>query len=78
MNITIKDIPPRLHRKLKACAKANNRSLNGEVINRLEISLGDLEERERLLQEIDEFRSSLKVPPLTEEFLREAKNWGRS
>ena len=77
MNITIKDIPGKLHRKLKACASANNRSLNGEIISRLERSVLDGEDRERLLQEIDDFRSSLNVPPLTEEFLRAAKNWGR-
>ena len=37
-SVTIKDVPTRLHRRLKARAKANRRSLNSEVISLLEAS----------------------------------------
>ncbi|HAV61865.1 MAG TPA: hypothetical protein DCY13_05830, partial [Verrucomicrobiales bacterium] len=33
MNLTIKDVPAKLHRQLKARASQNNRSLNWEVID---------------------------------------------
>jgi len=39
MNVTIKALPAPLHRKLKARAQLNKRSLNGEVIDILERSL---------------------------------------
>ena len=79
MNITIKEIPAKVHRKLKARAKANKRSLNREVIDILEKvdQTAGIMDREAFLRDVREFRSKLKGPPLTEEFLREAKNWGR-
>ncbi len=36
MNITLRDVPPELHRRLKESAKANGRSLNKEAINALD------------------------------------------
>jgi plasmid stability protein len=36
VNITLKDIPSRLHKQLKERAVRNNRSLNWEVIDILE------------------------------------------
>lgn len=78
MNVTIKDVPAKLHKSLKARAKANKRSLNWEVIEILEKSVESrVEDREKLLQEIDGFRATLKVPPLTEDFLNKAKSAGR-
>jgi antitoxin FitA len=38
-SLTIKDLPPRLHQKLKANAKVHRRSLNSEVISILETSV---------------------------------------
>ena len=37
--ITVKDIPPAMHRTLKARAKAHGRSLNKEIITTLESTL---------------------------------------
>lgn len=36
LNFTLKNIPPRLHERLKASAEANHRSLNREILARLE------------------------------------------
>lgn len=36
MTITLKNIPPRLHRELKRRAEVNRRSLNSEIISSLE------------------------------------------
>ncbi|MDP9360294.1 MAG: hypothetical protein M3P29_02460 [Acidobacteriota bacterium] len=38
-NVTIKDLPARLHQRLKASAKLNRRSLNSEVITLLETAV---------------------------------------
>lgn len=38
-NVTIKDLPTRLHQRLKMNAKLNRRSLNSEVIILLEAAL---------------------------------------
>lgn len=39
MNVTIKDLPPQLHERLKENAKMNRRSLNAEVITLLEAAM---------------------------------------
>lgn len=38
-NITVKGIPDELYRRLKAAAEANHRSINSEIITRIEASL---------------------------------------
>ena len=39
--ITLKNVPPELHRSLKESARRNKRSLNQEAIHVLESSLGE-------------------------------------
>lgn len=78
MNLTIKNMPARLHQKLKAQAEENNRSLNGEVVDILEKSMGSFPlDIEELLDEVRRMRSSVHGPLLTDEFLQAAKNEGR-
>ncbi len=78
MNVTIKDLPVRLHRKLKARAQASKRSLNREVIDILEQAVESTPvDVEQLLAEVRKIHARLQVPPLTEELLRTAKNGGR-
>jgi plasmid stability protein len=78
MNLTIKNVPLKVHRRLKAQADANKRSLNGEVIEILEKAVQSQPlDTEALLAEIEQVRARLKGPPLTEEILREARNGGR-
>jgi hypothetical protein len=49
--ITLKNVPPEVHRSLKECAKRNKRSLNQEAILALESSLfGDRGQRSTLRQ----------------------------
>ena len=38
-NITVKGIPDEVYRRLRAAAEANHRSINHEIINRIEQSL---------------------------------------
>ena len=51
--ITLKNVPPALHRSLKENAKRNKRSLNQEAIHALEVSLAGSHEH----------RSTLRQPP---------------
>lgn len=53
--ITLKNVPPELHRSLKESAKRNKRSLNQEAIHALELSLFGYREH----------RSTLRQPPPT-------------
>ncbi len=74
MNLTIKDLPVRLHRKLKAQAKSNKRSLNREVIDLLDRSLASKPvDVEGLLEQARLIQARLRLPPLTAGVLREAK-----
>ena len=59
--ITLKDIPPALHRDLKARAHANRRSLNQEVIITLESATqAERAPRETAEQKVTEARSAFK------------------
>ncbi len=79
MNLTIKDVPEPLHRKLKSQAAANKRSLNGEVTHILEQAVeSQPRDVESILADIRKIHARLNVPPLTEEFLQAAKRHGRS
>ncbi|MBM3833562.1 MAG: Arc family DNA-binding protein [Verrucomicrobia bacterium] len=78
MNVTIKDVPARLHHKLKVRAEANKRSINWEVIDILEKALESAPiDVEMLLAEIDRIRSRIKGPRLTQGRLRQAKSDNR-
>lgn len=78
MNVTIKDLPDRLHRKLKARASTHNRSLNGEVIDILQKAVESTPlDVNAILREVSQTRARIKDLPLTDELLREAKNQGR-
>jgi plasmid stability protein len=49
--ITLKNVPPEIHRSLKESAKRNKRSLNQEAIHALELVLfGSVENRPTLRQ----------------------------
>jgi plasmid stability protein len=39
LNLTLKNVPPELHARLKASAQANRRSLNREILARLEAGM---------------------------------------
>lgn len=76
--LTIKGLPDDLYERLKASAADHRRSLNSEAIVCLERALGGARiDEDELLARIDARRERLKLPPLTDEFLREARSWGR-
>jgi len=76
--LTIKGLPDTLYEGLKMSAERNRRSLNSEVIARLKEALGARAvEPETLLADVRALRERLRVPPLTDDRLRRAKEEGR-
>jgi len=77
-NLTLKGIPDDLLERLRESAKSHRRSLNSEILVRLE---GEEEEPridvEDLIVWTERFQERVKLPPLTDEFIEEAVNEGR-
>ena len=77
VTITLKDIPTSLHRALKQQAKAHGRSLNKEILHRLESDLGSYPvDAEQILQRAAEIREQA-AGWLTENDLKKFKSEGR-
>lgn len=75
--ITIKDIPPTIHRTLKTRAKAHGRSLNKEVLATLESSLHSTRlDVGSILSRASAVRETMDIY-LTEKDLASLKNEGR-
>lgn len=77
-SLTIKGIPDDLLHSLRRIAETNRRSINSEVLLRLERSIGRAPtDPEEFLSRIRARRERLQVPPLTQEFLTTARAEGR-
>ena len=76
--LTIKNIPQDLYERLKENAAKSRRSLNREIIFCLEQALGGRRvDPDDFLARIRVLREEIALPPLTDEFLAEARNDGR-
>ena len=71
--VLIKNLPASLHQRLKNEAQINHRSLNKEIIWRLEQTVTGTA-RSKTLSDIVPFRTRR---PVTNEFVDFAKRWGR-
>ncbi|HEX6039017.1 FitA-like ribbon-helix-helix domain-containing protein [Longimicrobium sp.] len=77
-SLTIKGIPDELLDDLRRSAEANRRSINSEVLLRLERSVGRASiDPEEFLSRVRARRARMELPPLTDEFLAEARAEGR-
>ncbi len=78
-DLTVRGIPEELHEALKAEAERNRRSLNQEVIHRLEASVrAPVRDRDEDLARIRELRARMAdLPPLDDELLERARDEGR-
>jgi plasmid stability protein len=78
--LTLKNVPDALIDRIKRQAERHRRSLNREAINILEHGAGSGAPMsvEMRLERIRAMRKRYNLPPLTEEFLDEAKSEGRS
>ncbi len=76
-NLTIKNIPDNVLRKVKRKAKLNRRSLNSEVIKTLEDLVTSAKINTSLLiEKAKELRAELNIT-IDDKFLAEHKNAGR-
>jgi hypothetical protein len=61
MNITLKNVPVKVHKALKRAAKEEGRSLNAHIIQKLELEAAVRERRKKLPQivkDLERFRKS--------------------
>ncbi len=76
--ITLKNIPDELYARLKESAADHRRSLNSEIIVRLEQALLTARiDPDAFLARADARRKRLALPPLTERRLKAIKTAGR-
>ena len=76
--LTIKNIPAKLHERLKKSASEHHRSLNDEVLFRLEQGLsGKRVDPLAFLTRLDALQKQINLPPLNEKILKSAKEEGR-
>ncbi len=77
--ITLRNVSDKLYERLEESAADHRRSLNSEIIARLEQALLSARfDPEAFLARADARRKRLALPPLTERRLRAIKNTGRS
>jgi plasmid stability protein len=76
-NITVRNIPDRIHKKLKKRSELSRRSINSEIIACLEEALiTDKNEVEQILRKSQKIRTNQNFE-ITLSDLEEAKNNGR-
>ena len=76
--LTIKNVPEKLHKRLKESAALHRRSINSETICCLEKVLGvHRVDPKKFLAEVQAMHKRMPYVHLTEELLRAAKNEGR-
>jgi antitoxin FitA len=76
--LTIKNVPEKLHRRLKESAALHRRSINNEAISCLEtVLVPQRVDPQKFLAEVRAMRERMPKLYIDDEFLRTAKNWGR-
>jgi plasmid stability protein len=79
MNVLLRGLSPDLHARLKAAASRSHRSLNGEILERLEASFAVEDvDPQALLERIRSRAARLHVPRMSTEDLQEMKESGRA
>ncbi len=76
--LTLKNVPEKLHKRLKENAALHRRSLNSEAIVCLEkVLVPTRMDPKQFLAQVGAMRKRMPYVNLTEEFLHAAKNEGR-
>lgn len=78
-NVTVKGIPDDIYERLKQEAESNHRSVNREIIHRLERSVSaPVVDADRYLADLEALHGrASSLPHLTDELLRSARDYGR-
>jgi len=74
---TLKNIPEPLLDRLRASAQLHHRSINGEILARLEGSLGTVVQPAETIARARELRAAFKGKPVTLRALKAAREAGR-
>ena len=78
LSITLKNIPENLYDEIKRSAVDNYRSINCEILIRLNQSLSaEKRNPDAIIADIEKMQSRINIPPLTDVFINQAKNEGR-
>ena len=78
-NLTIKDLPYRVHRELKRAARSQGRSLNSYILSLLELTVEERHRRKLMRQGREDFRKFMaSLPDMSDsaELLREDRDRG--
>ena len=77
-DVAVRGIPEQVHSALKRAAARNHRSLNGEILTRLEASLRpSTVDVQALLARIHDRAARMGLQDVDEELIRELKSAGR-
>ena len=77
-DLALRGIPEDIHRELQAAASRNHRSLNGEILARLTVSVrSEPVDADSLLKRIQRRRESLGNIVLSDEEIRALRDEGR-
>jgi antitoxin FitA len=77
-SLTLKGIPDSLLERLRRSAALHRRSLNSEVLYRLESTVAATRvDPEEFISRVESLQSRTSLPLLTDELLNEAKDEGR-
>jgi antitoxin FitA len=75
--LTVKNVPDELYERLKESAEQHEWSIDDEVIFHLKRALfAKLIDPEAFLAKVEAMQKKMSLPPLTDEFLRAAKEEG--
>ena len=78
-DLALRGVPDDVHRALRAAARRNHRSLNGEILARLEASVRDRPvDVAALLERIDARAARSRLSELSESAIRALKEEGRA
>lgn len=78
-NVALRGVPEGMYETLKEAAKRNHRSLNGEILTRLEASLrSSATDAAAILARVAERSVRLQIPRFDDALLSELKDAGRS
>ncbi len=78
-NLALRGVPEGMYQTLKEAAKRNHRSLNGEILTRLEASLrSSATDAEVILARVAARTARLRMPRFDDRLLSDLKDTGRA
>ncbi|MBI5568306.1 MAG: Arc family DNA-binding protein [Desulfomonile tiedjei] len=77
-NLSLKNMPQDLYERIRRSAEEHRRSMNSEILVTLETAMGSHRlDPDDFITRVEALQSRIKATPLTDDFLRKAKEDGR-